>query len=221
MRRNGGGSLEEAINLTGLFIKDGPVVQIKEPDGTIFKDNDLDPTVAYDGPLIVLTSRFSASASEILAGALQDYDRALIVGDSSTHGKGTVQSLTQLAPILRSQLGLSASNNPGAVKITIRKFYRASGSSTQLKGVTPDIVLPSIWDNHTEIGEAALTNARLTASSRIWPNSKSAPRPVSPPTAISFTCAAKSNATRNRWQKKPYPLTKGSGARKRRKPTSA
>jgi carboxyl-terminal processing protease len=159
LRRNGGGSLEEAINLTGLFIKDGPVVQIKEPDGKIFVDNDLDPTVAYDGPLIVLTSRFSASASEILAGALQDYDRALIVGDSSTHGKGTVQSLTQLAPILRSQLGLSTSNNPGAVKITIRKFYRASGSSTQLKGVTPDIVLPSIWDNHPEIGEAALTNA--------------------------------------------------------------
>src|SRR6266571_474878 len=159
LRRNGGGSLEEAINLTGLFIKEGPVVQIKEPDGTIFVDNDLDPTVAYDGPLIVLTSRFSASASEILAGALQDYDRALIVGDSSTHGKGTVQSLTQLAPILRSQLGLSPTNNPGAVKITIRKFYRASGSSTQLKGVIPDIVLPSIWDNHPEIGEAALTNA--------------------------------------------------------------
>src|SRR5437899_3124331 len=137
LRRNGGGSLEEAINLTGLFIKEGPVVQIKDSDGRISIDKDPNPNIFYDGPLIVLTSRFSASASEILAGALQDYCRALIVGDASTHGKGTVQSLTQLAPILRSQLGLSPTNNPGAVKITIRKFYRASGSSTQLKGVTP------------------------------------------------------------------------------------
>ena len=154
LRRNGGGSLEEAINLTGLFIKEGPVVQVKGPDGTVDVDNDTDPSVLYDGPLIVLTSRFSASASEILAGALQDYGRALIVGDSSTHGKGTVQSFMQLGPLLRGK-GKAAGGDPGAIKITIKKFYRASGSSTQLEGVTPDIVLPSL-NNHAEVGEKSL-----------------------------------------------------------------
>src|SRR5699024_6634726 len=126
-----------AINLTGLFIKEGPVVQVQDYDGRRFQDDDPDSAIWYDGPLIVLTSRFSASASEILAGALQDYGRALIVGDSSTHGKGTVQSLLQLAPIM-SQNGLFTSSNPGALKVTILKFYRASGASTQLKGVVPD-----------------------------------------------------------------------------------
>ena len=156
LRRNGGGSLEEAINLTGLFIKEGPVVQVRDYDGRIFQDNDPDSSVGYDGPLIVLTSRFSASASEILAGALQDYGRALIVGDSSTHGKGTVQSLLQLAPILR-QGGIFVNNNPGALKVTIRKFYRASGASTQLRGVTPNLVLPSVG-NYIDVGEASLDN---------------------------------------------------------------
>ena len=156
LRRNGGGSLEEAINLTGLFIKEGPVVQVRSPDGKVFVDNDPEPTVFYDGPLVVLTSRFSASASEILAGALQDYNRALIVGDSATHGKGTVQSLLQLNPILR-QHGIFMTNNPGALKITIRKFYRASGASTQLKGVTPDLILPSVA-NAYEVGESSLDN---------------------------------------------------------------
>jgi carboxyl-terminal processing protease len=151
LRHNGGGSLEEAINLTGLFIEDGPVVQVRDHDGKISVDSDTDPSVLYDGPLIVLTSRFSASASEILAGALQDYGRALIVGDSSTHGKGTVQSLIKLDPFVRKV------ENPGAVKLTIRKFYRASGASTQLKGVVPDIVLPSP-NNYAEIGEASLDN---------------------------------------------------------------
>ena len=155
LRRNGGGSLEEAINLTGLFIKEGPVVQVRQPDGRVMTDSDPDPTVFYDGPLIVLTSRFSASASEILAGALQDYGRAVLVGDSSTHGKGTVQSLQQLAPIMR-QFSLLGTNDPGSIKITIRKFYRASGVSTQLEGVTPDIVLPSINNVLVEVGEAAL-----------------------------------------------------------------
>ncbi len=156
LRRNGGGSLEEAINLTGLFIKEGPVVQVRDSKGDIFEDKDTDPKVLYEGPLVVLTDRHSASASEILAGALQDYGRALVVGDSSTHGKGTVQSLIQLAPIMRSH-GIELDRNPGALKITIRKFYRASGVSTQLEGVTPDIVLPSIA-NHAEIGEGALEN---------------------------------------------------------------
>lgn len=152
LRRNGGGSLEEAINLTGLFIKKGPVVQVRDWDGNINVDEDTDPAVVYDGPLVVLTSRFSASASEILAGALQDYGRALVVGDSSTHGKGTVQTLLDIGPLMRT------TNNYGALKITIRKFYRASGSSTQLKGVVPDIILPSI-NNHADLGESALPNA--------------------------------------------------------------
>jgi carboxyl-terminal processing protease len=153
LRRNGGGALDEAVNLTGLFIKEGPVVQVRDSSGEIIVDSDTDPEVQYDGPLIVLTSRFSASASEILAGALQDYGRALIVGDSSTHGKGTVQSLIQLEPLVSRVLN-GTTNNPGALKITVRKFYRASGSSTQLKGVTPDIILPSI-NNYADVGEAA------------------------------------------------------------------
>ena len=156
LRRNGGGSLEEAIKLTGLFIKDGPVVQVRDFDGSIQEDDDTDPSVAYDGPLIVLTSRFSASASEILAGALQDYGRALIVGDSSTHGKGTVQSVQPLKPFIRG--GSSMTNDPGALKLTIKKFYRASGASTQLNGVVPDIILPSILNESKDIGEDALEN---------------------------------------------------------------
>jgi carboxyl-terminal processing protease len=157
LRRNGGGSLEEAINLTGLFIKDGPVVQVRDASGKVVVDDDPDPSVQYDGPLIVLTSRSSASASEILAAALQDYGRALIVGDTSTHGKGTVQSLLELEPYVQLSSNEATTNNPGALKITIRKFYRANGSSTQLKGVTPDIVLPSL-NNYAEIGEASLDN---------------------------------------------------------------
>jgi carboxyl-terminal processing protease len=153
LRRNGGGSLEEAIKLTGLFIKQGPVVQVKDPSGEVTVDKDTDPGVAFDGPMIVLTSRFSASASEILAGALQDYGRALIVGDSSTHGKGTVQTMISLARYIRN-----AEFDPGAIKVTIRKFYRPSGASTQRKGVVPDVVLPSV-NNHAEVGEVSLENA--------------------------------------------------------------
>ena len=156
LRQNGGGLLDEAISLTGLFIKEGPVVQVRDFDGKTSKDEDPDSSVLYDGPLVVLTSRYSASASEILAGALQDYGRALIVGDSSTHGKGTVQSLLDLKPIMRRS-GVLMTNDPGALKVTIRKFYRASGASTQLKGVVPDIVLPSV-NNHIEVGEASLDN---------------------------------------------------------------
>ncbi len=157
LRRNGGGSLEEAKRLTGLFIKEGPVVQVRDADGSIEEDRDNDPSVLYDGPLVVLTSRFSASASEILAGALQDYGRALIVGDASTHGKGTVQSVNTLKPYMR--LGnVVWTNDPGALKVTIKKFYRASGASTQLKGVVPDIVLPSVISESKDFGESALDN---------------------------------------------------------------
>ncbi|MGH7970689.1 MAG: carboxy terminal-processing peptidase, partial [Limisphaerales bacterium] len=156
LRRNGGGSLEEAIRLTGLFIKDGPVVQVRDYDNHVEEDDDPDPSILYDGPLIVLTSRLSASASEILAWALQDYGRALIVGDSSTHGKGTVQSVQQLH--IRGS-SLLTNVNPGALKLTIKKFYRPSGASTQLKGVVPDIVLPSLFSESKEIGETALDHA--------------------------------------------------------------
>ena len=157
LRRNGGGSLEEAIKLTGLFIKTGAVVQVKEVDQPVQEADDTDPTVLYDGPLMVLISRGSASASEIVAGALQDYGRALIVGDSSTHGKGTVQSVNQLRPYMHL-MDKSLTNDPGALKLTIKKFYRPSGVSTQLKGVVPDIILPSVANESKDIGESALDN---------------------------------------------------------------
>lgn len=149
LRRNGGGSLEEAIKLTGLFIREGPVVQVRDANGEVYVERDEDAEVLYDGPLVVLTSRFSASASEILAAALQDYDRALVVGDKSTHGKGTVQTIYELSRFTRR---FPESFNPGALKVTIRKFYRADGASTQARGVTPDIVLPSV-NNEMEVGE--------------------------------------------------------------------
>lgn len=156
LRRNGGGSLNEAISLTGLFIPEGPVVQTRGPAGDVVVESDPDPTELYSGPLIVLTSRFSASASEILAGALKDYGRALVVGDSSTFGKGTVQSIMPLAPVM-ARSKMAHSYDPGALKVTIRKFYRPSGSSTQLRGVTSDIVLPSTTD-FSDINESALDN---------------------------------------------------------------
>jgi len=157
LRRNGGGSLEEAIRLTGLFVRTNPVVQVRDENDQVQQADDPDPRVAYDGPLLVLTSRFSASASEIVAGALQDYGRALIVGDSSTHGKGTVQSVNQLRPYIHLA-GPWATNDPGALKVTIKKFYRPSGASTQKKGVVPDIVLPSVANESKDIGEVALEN---------------------------------------------------------------
>ena len=155
LRHNGGGSLEEAIRLAGLFIKEGPVVQIKHWDGEIEVREDTDPSIAYRGPLILLTSRFSASASEIVAGALQDYGRAMIVGDTSTFGKGTAQqlfSLSKIPPL--AELG----HDPGTLKLTNSKFYRASGASTELRGVAADIVLPSVWNDSTEVGENMLEN---------------------------------------------------------------
>ena len=156
LRRNGGGSLKEAISLTGLFIKKGPVVQTRGAEGDIDVESDPDSGVLYDGPLVVLTSRFSASASEILAGALQDYGRAVIVGDSQTFGKGTVQSVLPLARLM-DQNGLAYTYDPGALKITISKFYRPSGSSTQLRGVASDIVIPSLSD-FKDVSESALNN---------------------------------------------------------------
>ncbi len=156
LRLNGGGSLQEAISLTGLFIPSGPVVQTRSLDGEVEVGRDKDGKVAYDGPLVVLTSRFSASASEIVAGALQDYGRALIVGDTSTFGKGTVQTIVPLDRVMQSQ-GLIPHADPGALKVTISKFYRPSGKSTQLEGVKADIVIPSLSD-FPEIGESDMEN---------------------------------------------------------------
>jgi carboxyl-terminal processing protease len=155
LRRNGGGSLEEAIALTGLFLKSGPIVQTKGSNGNIVVSSDPDPGIAYAGPLVVLTSRQSASASEIFAAALQDYGRALIVGDKSTFGKGTVQTILEIGRFT-SLLG-NRSQEDGALKLTIQKFYRIAGGSTQLHGVTSDIVLPSLSDL-PEFGEGALKN---------------------------------------------------------------
>jgi len=137
LRKNGGGSLSEALSLTGLFFDEGPVVQVKGPQGKARHDDPERGTV-YGGPMVVLISRFSASASEILAGALQDYGRALIVGDTATHGKGTVQKIIDLGGPAQSKLG--------ALKLTIQQFYRPNGDSTQVRGVQSDIVLPSLTE---------------------------------------------------------------------------
>jgi carboxyl-terminal processing protease len=158
MRSNPGGSLDEAIKLTGLFIKDGPVVLARNPDGRFSIDADTDPGVLYDGPLAVLVNRFSASAAEIAVAALQDYGRAVTVGDTSTFGKGTVQNLDPLRPFIWP-VTQSATNDPGMLKMTIRKFYRITGASTQLKGVVPDIILPDTLSYADVVSERTLENA--------------------------------------------------------------
>lgn len=159
LRRNGGGSLDEAIELTGLFIDRGPVVQIRSGRGRVWVERDPDPSQVYKGPLVVLTSKFSASASEIFAGAIQDYGRGLVVGAESTHGKGTVQNVIPLQEELsRIMNQTSTEDKAGALKLTSYKFYRVSGGATQFKGVEPDVVLPSPYDG-LEIGEDQLEYA--------------------------------------------------------------
>ncbi len=150
LRGNPGGSLPEAVRLAGLFIPSNPVLQTRDAAGRIEVEQSPNCHAIYDGLMVVLTSRMSASATEIVAGALQDYGRALIVGDSSTYGKGTVQDFVQLGQLLHNP-------NFGAVKVTVAKFYRPSGTSIQLKGVIPDIILPSP------------TDLPLTGEAR-WPN---------------------------------------------------
>ena len=154
LRGNGGGALEEAIALAGLFIDKGPIVQVRDYRGRVHRRNDSDSGVFYGGPLIVLVDRFSASASEIVAAALQDYHRAVIVGEASTHGKGTVQTVYSLDQLL-NRTNLFEGQRGGSLKFTIQKFYRVNGGSTQIKGVTPDIIFPSYTD-HMKLGEARL-----------------------------------------------------------------
>ena len=155
LRRNGGGYLSEAVNLAGLFISRGPVVQVKSTDGKIRKKFDFNPKLVWDGPLIVLVSRYSASASEIVAGALQNHKRAIIVGDKTTHGKGTVQSLIQMNLPFNFN---ASSGKKSAAKITIQKYYLPSGKSTQIQGVESDISMPTI-NTYLPIGESDLDNA--------------------------------------------------------------
>jgi carboxyl-terminal processing protease len=153
LRNNGGGALEDARMISGLFIEKGPIVQVKAHTGAVDILADTDATIDFQKPTIVLINRFSASASEIVAAALQDYGRALIVGGEFSHGKGTVQAVVDLdgyvSPMAKSYSPL------GALKITIQKFYRVNGSSTQYKGVTPDIILPDQF-SHLESGEKFL-----------------------------------------------------------------
>lgn len=153
LRGNPGGLLPEAETLSGLFIDTGPVVQVKNAEG-VFPREDDDPGVAWDGPLVVLISKTSASASEIFAGVIADYGRGLILGDNSTFGKGTVQQLFPINEALRIR------NAPdlGAIKLTIQQFYRANGASTQIRGVEPHIALPSLM-NESDIGEGKIENA--------------------------------------------------------------
>jgi carboxyl-terminal processing protease len=161
LRMNGGGLLSEAVRVAGLFIPVGPVVQVRNPDGRTDVLSDRDNNIEWEGPLIVLTSRFSASASEIVAGALQDHKRALVVGNSSTHGKGTVQEVYHMntRPAFSwFQSAPDPQTRPVASKITIKQFYLPGGSSTQLKGVPSDIALPSV-NEFLPIGESDLPHA--------------------------------------------------------------
>ena len=156
LRKNGGGLLDEAVALTGLFIDQGPVVQVRDGKGTVIQRTDDNPGVLYNGPLLVLVGRRSASASEIVAGALQNYRRAIIVGEKSTHGKGTVQAVVELGKFLTRPD--QSPPKAGAVKLTIQKFYLPNGHSTQNRGVVPDISIPSPLD-YMKIGESDLPNA--------------------------------------------------------------
>lgn len=153
LRNNGGGSLGDVVKMSGLFIPSGPIVQVKGRESAPTRLNDDDSRVQYEGPLVIMVNTFSASASEIMAAAMQDYKRAIIVGSDHTYGKGTVQRIFDLDQALS---GSYASLKPfGSVKLTTQKFYRINGGATQLKGVVPDIVLPDLY-KHVKVGEKEL-----------------------------------------------------------------
>lgn len=149
LRNNGGGSLNDVVKMTGLFIKKGPIVQVQSRNREPEVYDDTDATELWDKPVVILVNEFSASASEIMAAALQDYGRALIVGSHKTHGKGSVQNFLDLNRTIRS----SEVPDLGSLKITSQKFYRINGGTTQLKGVHPDIVLPDLY-SYIETGES-------------------------------------------------------------------
>ena len=154
LRNDGGGSLNDAVDIAGLFITSGPIVQVKDSTGKIQVLSDDDANIEYSGPLVVLVNRLSASASEIVAAALQDYKRAIIVGGEHTYGKGTVQTIINLNKNLRASVAEEI-GDLGVLKLTIQKFYRITGGSTQYKGFGPDIVLPSLFQ-HLQSGEKYL-----------------------------------------------------------------
>ena len=153
LRNNGGGSLKTVVDITGFFIEKGPVVQVKSIGGRkeILKDND--PSIIWDGPLVILVNEFSASASEILAAALQDYNRAIILGSKQTYGKGTVQNVVDLNNVISG----NTNGDLGSLKITTDKFYRVNGGSTQLEGVKSDLIFPNRY-SYIDIGEKDLEN---------------------------------------------------------------
>jgi len=172
LRNNGGGSLYEVVKMVGLFIKSGPVVQVKDRDGKANQLRDDDASVLYDGPLTVMVNEFSASASEIFVAAIQDYKRGVIVGSTSTYGKGTVQKQLPLGKPLDV---FSGQTEYGALKLTFQKFYRISGGSNQLKGVIPDVVLPDTYeylkfrekDNPTALGWDQIASANYQPSNSV------------------------------------------------------
>lgn len=148
LRNNGGGSLPEVVKMAGLFIQEGPICQVQSRGEKPYTWKDNDNTVLYDGPLTVMVNEFSASASEIFAAAIQDYKRGIVIGSTSTYGKGTVQRTIPLNPERKNELfGNENKDDLGSIKLTLQKFYRVNGGSTQLKGVTPDIVLPDRFES--------------------------------------------------------------------------
>jgi len=148
LRNNGGGSLPEVVKMAGLFIQEGPICQVQSRGEKPYTWKDNDNTVLYDGPLTVMVNEFSASASEIFAAAIQDYKRGIVIGSTSTYGKGTVQRTIPLNPERENQLfGNENKDDLGSIKLTLQKFYRVNGGSTQLKGITPDIVLPDRFES--------------------------------------------------------------------------
>ena len=168
LRNNGGGSLRTAVDIAGLFIKEGPVVQVASSDGTKDVLEDKDAAIIWDGPLVILVNELSASASEILAAAMQDYKRAIIIGSKQTYGKGTVQNVVDLNRWLRK----NDQGDMGALKLTTQKFYRVNGGSTQLEGVKSDVVMPDRY-SYFDVGERDYDNPlpydKITpASFQLW-----------------------------------------------------
>ena len=168
LRNNGGGSLRTAVDIAGLFIKEGPVVQVASSGGAKEVLEDKDQAIAWDGPFVILVNELSASASEILAAAMQDYKRAIIIGSTQTYGKGTVQNVVDLNQWLRK----NDQGDMGALKLTTQKFYRVNGGSTQLEGVKSDVVMPDRY-SYFDIGERDYDNPlpydKITpASYEVW-----------------------------------------------------
>ena len=156
LRNNGGGSLSDVVKMSGLFIPEGPIVQVRDRFDKEKSHNDNDNYTEYEGPLVIMVNHFSASASEIIAAAMQDYNRAIIIGSNQSYGKGTVQSIYDYDQLISGNTNMKPF---GAIKMTIQKFYRISGGSTQLKGVTPDIIMPDAYTFIDKIGEKEMHNA--------------------------------------------------------------